>query len=91
MEDRISKVENNILNNMQRLGVVKYNALSDMSNNLSFSLALLDGNNTGVVITELYLRSSSTIYIREIKNGICNIDLSKEEQEAIAIAKNIKQ
>lgn len=91
MEERISKVENAMLDNIQKLGIVRYDALSDMSSNLSFSLALLDGRDTGVVITELYLRNSSTIYLREIKNGICDINLSKEEQEAIMVAKNIKQ
>ena len=90
MEDRVSKVENAILGNIQKLGIIRYDALSDMSSNLSFSLALLDGHDTGVVITELYLRNSSTIYIREIKNGVCDIDLSKEEQDAITKAKNTK-
>lgn len=86
MEDRISKIENSILNNIQKVGIVKYDAVEDMSSNLSFSLALLDGHNTGVIITELYLRNTSTIYIREIKNGSCNIDLSNEEQEAMLVA-----
>ena len=83
IENRLTKVENCILNNIQKIGVKRYNAFDDMSNNLSFSVALLDANNTGVIITELYLRNSSTVYIREIKNGICEIRLSEEEREAI--------
>ena len=83
IEDRITRVENSILNNIQKVGLKRYNAFSDMSSNLSFSLALLDANNNGVVITELYLRNSSTMYIREIRSGFSDIKLSEEEQEAI--------
>lgn len=90
IEDRITRVENSILNNIQKVGLKRYNAFSDMSSNLSFSLALLDANNNGVVITELYLRNSSTMYIREIRSGFSDIKLSEEEQEAIKKAqKNI--
>ena len=89
MEDRITNIENNILNNIQKVGLKRYNAFSDMSNNLSFSLALLDANNTGIIITELYLRNSATIYVREIKDGFCEIRLSDEEQEAIKKAQKI--
>lgn len=87
IENRIEKIENNMLNNIQKVGVKRYNAFDDMSSNLSFSIALLDGNNTGIIITELYLRNSSTIYIREIKDGVCDIRLSEEEREAIESAK----
>ena len=91
LENKIKDIQHNMLKDIQKVGIVKYNAFEDMSNNLSFSLALLDGNNNGVILTQLYLRNSSTIYIRNIKNGSCEINLSNEEKEAIKIAQNIQK
>lgn len=90
LENEIKNIQNSILTNIQKVGITKYNAFEDMSNNLSFSLALLDGNNTGVILTQLYLRNSSTVYIRKIENGNCEIELSNEEKAAIKMAQNIQ-
>lgn len=89
IENKISIIQHDMLNNIQKMGLKKYNAFKDMSNNLSFSLALLDGNDNGIILTQLYLRNSANVYIRNIKNGNSDVSLSDEEKEAIKIAQNI--
>ena len=42
--------------NFQKVGIVRYNPFSEVGSDQSFSIALLDGNNDGIVITSLYAR-----------------------------------
>ena len=47
---------------IQKIGIVRYNAFKDVGSNLSFTLALLDNNNNGVVLNGIYSRDNSNIY-----------------------------
>jgi len=53
----------------------------------SFSLALLDKRNSGVVITSLYAREGNRVYGKPIKEGTSEYPLSEEEKKAIEEAK----
>ena len=63
----------------QKMGLVKYDALS-------FSLALLDENNNGFIINSVHSSEGCYSYTKEIKLGQCAIDLGSEEAEALSIA-----
>jgi len=73
---------------VQKLGIVRYNPFSEVGSDQSFSIALLDGNNNGVVITSLYSREGNRVYGKPIKNGSSVYSLSKEEKQAIEQAKS---
>lgn len=68
---------------VQRIGVVRYNAFEQMGGDQSFSIALLDGYGSGVVLTNLYGRNTSTVFAKPITNHQSSYALSKEEQEAV--------
>ena len=68
------------------MGLIKYDAFSQMGGQLSFSLALLDENNNGFIINSVHSTDGCYSYTKEIKNGECAIALGKEEEEALAIA-----
>lgn len=72
----------------QKMGIVKYNAFFDLSGELSYSLALLDKMDNGFVLNSVYSREGSYSYIKEIRAGECDIELSKEEKQALEQAKN---
>lgn len=82
---------NNINNNMQKcfqkIGIVRYNAYQDVGSDLSFTLAILDNKNNGVVLNGIYSRDMSNIYAKPIINGESKYTLSEEEKEALKIAK----
>lgn len=69
----------------QRMGIVKFNPFEEVGGEHSFSVCLLDANNTGVLLTGLHTRDRTRVYMKEIKNGKPAIELSKEE------AKSLKQ
>lgn len=70
----------------QKLGIVKYDAFNQMGGKLSFTLSLLDENNDGFVLNSVHSSDSSYCYTKVISDGECEIDLSEEEEKAIAIA-----
>ena len=76
--------------NVQKIGLVRFNPFKEIGGNQSFSLALLDGNDNGVVITSLYTREGNRLYGKPIKNGTSEHLLMEEEKEAIEQAKEIK-
>ena len=75
---------------IQKIGIVRYNAFKDVGSNLSFTLALLDNNNYGVVLNGIYSRDNSNIYAKPIKDGKSEYILSDEEKEEIENAINEK-
>lgn len=75
---------------IQKVGIVRYNAFKDVGSNLSFTLALLDNNNNGVVLNGIYSRDNSNIYSKPVKDGKSEYVLSEEEKEAIEKAVNSK-
>ncbi len=71
-------------------GLIKYNAFREMTGNLSFALALLNDNNTGVIINSMHSREGCFTYAKEIINGESYIVLSDEEKEALEVALTLK-
>lgn len=81
-------IDNNIKRCSQKIGIVRYNAFKDTGSDLSFTLAILDDFNNGVVLNGIYARDSSNIYAKPIENGESKYILSNEEKEAINRAIN---
>ena len=61
----------------------RYNAFPDMGSDLSFSVALLNDNNTGVLITSIYGRDENRVYLKPIVDGTSSYTLSPEEEEVV--------
>jgi hypothetical protein len=81
------KVENEIKLNklhLQKIGFKRFNPFTSTGGDQSFTLCLLDENNTGIVISSLHSRESTRLYAKEVVKGKCvNISLSAEENEVI--------
>jgi len=71
---------------VQKIGIVRYNPFSEVGGDQSFSIALLDGSDNGVVITSLYARDGNRAYAKPIKNCKSEYSLSNEEKQAISRA-----
>ncbi len=89
MHHDIREIKENLKITYQKTGLVKYDAFREMSGALSFSLALLDKENNGVLISSMYSREGCYSYAKDIVNGESKINLSEEEKEALkqAVAK----
>lgn len=77
------EISNQMSGCIQKIGIVRYNAFKDTGSDLSFALALLDENNTGVVMNGIYSREMSNIYAKPVENGKSSYTISAEEKMAI--------
>ena len=71
---------------LRRVGLVRYDALAEMGGRLSFSLALLDEDANGVVVSAINGRTETRCYGKLVAGGEAEQALSPEEREAIARA-----
>lgn len=74
-----------------KMGLVKYDAFNDLAGKLSFSLALLNEDNTGVVLNSMHSKEGCFTYAKEIIKGESYIALSEEEKEAIQKAMTVEE
>lgn len=82
------KLEKNLAGCIQKVGIIRYSAFKDTGSDLSFTLAILDKQNTGVVLNGIYSREMSNIYAKPVEKGESSYTLSIEEKEAINKAIN---
>ena len=83
MQTSIEHMEKNFKNCVQKVGVVRYQAIQNMGADLSYTVALLDENNDGVVFNGIYGRDGCYTYAKPIKEGKSSYNLSDEELQAI--------
>lgn len=72
---------------IQKIGFLKFNPFQETGGSQSFSLALLNGEGDGFVLTSLHSRTGTRTYAKLINKGkSTTAELSKEEEEAVALA-----
>lgn len=81
--DYCRKIDNDFGKTISKIGIVRYSAFKDTGSDLSFTLALLNKHNDGVVLNGIYSREMSNIYAKPIKNAESTYTLSNEEKQAI--------
>ena len=72
---------------VSRIGVVRYDAFDDIGGQHSFSAAMLDEHEDGVVITSITGRTEGRTYLKTVVAGEGTVLLSDEEQAAVAAAR----
>lgn len=88
LRDKIDVINNNLNICIQKTAVVRYNPFEHVGGELCFALALLDKRNDGVVINTIFTENASYTYCKPVVSGVSTIKLSKEESDAINLAKN---
>jgi hypothetical protein len=83
MKELYDKLNLRLKECIQKVAIIRYRAFEDVGSDLSFSIALLDEGNSGVIITGIYGRNESTTYAKPIDQGISRYDLSQEEQHVL--------
>lgn len=71
---------------LRHVALVRYDAFTEMSGRLSFSLAMLDDAGDGVTITAMTGRTDSRVYAKAIVGGKGEHELSPEESQAVTAA-----
>lgn len=82
-KDAMKILSKQVHDSFQKFGFVKYNAFKGMGGNLSFVIAMLDGNNTGFVLDVVHSREGCYLYLKQVEKGATDVLLGSEEQEAL--------
>lgn len=89
IEKKINQLEEANKFCFQKASLVKFNPFSELGGDQSFSIALLDDQNQGIVITSLHGRQATRLYTKIV--GDENVKLSEEEKKAIKLASKQKR
>lgn len=80
------------MTHIQKVGIVRFNPFADTGGDQSFVLAILDGLETGIVLTSLHNRGVTRWYVKNVKEGKgIHHELSEEEILAIREASQMKK
>jgi len=80
------QLEGTLRHAIQRVGIVRFNPFSDTGGDQSFSIALLDGDGDGLVLSSLFGRAETRVFAKPVQGGQSKYTLTDEEQEAIQLA-----
>lgn len=79
-----NKINNLASRSVHKVGVIRFNPFKDLGGDQSFSIALLDGQNSGVIISGLHTREGNRVYAKPVEKGkAVKHPLTEEELEAI--------
>ncbi|RYG67681.1 DUF4446 family protein [bacterium] len=68
---------------LQHFALVRYDAFGDVTGEQSFSIAFLDGNDNGVIVSSIFGRTNSRTFGKMIIGGQPEQTLSDEERQAL--------
>jgi len=83
LQQRLLHLEQLFVTSLRRTGVITYDAYDDVGGARSRSIALLDDEGSGLVVSVLVSRTDTSFYLKKIMAGVPEEPLSPEEQQAI--------
>lgn len=79
----LSRVDRRVDGAVSNTAVVRYDAIEGAGGHQSASIAFLDANRTGTVVTAIQGRDYARIYVKDLDHGRSSTALSPEELEAV--------
>jgi hypothetical protein len=86
LNNRMETAERRLDRTMAYRALVRYDAYGEMSGRQSTSIALLDATRSGVVLSSIHHRDQARIYAKQVHEGLGELELSPEENEAVRLA-----
>jgi uncharacterized protein DUF4446 len=86
MTGRVSTAEQRLDGAVAFLALIRYDAYGEMSGRQSTSIALLDANRSGLVLSSIHHRDQARLYAKQVHEGRSELELSPEEAEAVRLA-----
>jgi hypothetical protein len=86
LETRMTEAEHRIDGALAYRALVRYDAYGELSGHQSTTIALLDAEHNGVVLSSIAHRDSARLYCKQVIAGEGELELSPEEAEAVRLA-----
>ena len=91
IKKEVIRIEKEGFLHLQKLALLRFNPFGEVGGDHSFSLAILDGQNTGIILTGLHARDRTRMYVKPVKKGKSKLELSKEETKVLETARKSKE
>jgi hypothetical protein len=86
LEERLAGVEAALRGAISHRALVRYDAYNELSGHQSMSIALLDHEQSGIVLSCIHHREQARVYGKQVRAGQGELELSPEEAEAVRLA-----
>jgi hypothetical protein len=86
LELRLTDVEMALRGAFTHRALVRYDAYNELSGHQSMSIALLDEEQSGIVLSCIHHREQARVYGKQVHSGRGELELSPEEAEAVRLA-----
>jgi hypothetical protein len=86
LDGRLAGVEAAMRGTIAHRALVRYDAYNELSGHQSLSIALLDEEHSGVVLSCIHHRDQARVYAKQVTAGRGELELSPEEAEAVRVA-----
>jgi hypothetical protein len=86
LDARLAGVEATLRGAIAHRALVRYDAYNELSGRQSMSIALLDDEQSGIVLSCIHHRDQARVYGKQVHAGRGELELSPEEAEAVRLA-----
>jgi hypothetical protein len=86
LDARLGGVEAALRGAIAHRALVRYDAYNELSGRQSMSIALLDEERSGIVLSCIHHRDQARVYGKQVRDGHGELELSPEEAEAVRLA-----
>ena len=86
LDERMAAAEDRLDGAIAYRALVRYDAYGEMSGHQSTTIALLDADHNGVVLSSIAHRDTARLYCKQVHGGRGEQQLSPEEEEAVRLA-----
>jgi hypothetical protein len=86
LDARMAAAEDRLDGAIAYRSLVRYDAYGEMSGHQSTTIALLDADHNGVILSSIAHRDTARLYCKQIHAGQGEHQLSPEEEEAVRLA-----
>jgi hypothetical protein len=80
---KVETIRQSLMKMKSKIAIHRYNAFNEGGSDLSFTIAILDDYQDGVILTGIHSREQMYLYAKPIQNAQSTYTLSPEEKEAI--------
>jgi len=80
---KVEQIISNVKTMKSNVAIHRYNAFGEPGSDLSFTVAILDDHEDGLIMTGIHSREQTYIYAKPVQKGQSTYTLSPEEKEAI--------
>lgn len=86
LDGRVGTAEDRLDASIAFRGLVRFDAYNEMSGQQSVAIALLDAEQSGLVLSSIHHRDQARLYVKHVVRGEPEYPLSPEEIEAVRVA-----